>query len=276
MRTVIFGEYKTGTTGLYKLLHHNYPKDNPRELFEAKEYRALPGDCEQGVLAKVIMPADSRYTHGKWWHWNKPTGIDSFRRFEKKLVLSRDPRDWFVSGLNFIPQLHPAIYNHKDKRNKVLELWSTKIEHPQGISCVQLYKVLMTMANEVELSDLNFLKSRYASIIRFLNSLDHYFHIRYEDFIEDKTQELEKYLGFSLNPPAQDGRWSHVPRAKVSGQWKDWFTQEDCELLKPYFEPYMQYWNYPNDWRLNPEPVIEEKHSLRYVEKTMLRKAKTQ
>jgi hypothetical protein len=64
-----------------------------------------------------------------------------------------------------------------------------------------------------------------------------------------------------------------VVRKKASGDWRHWFTEEDVELLKPAYLPYMEAMGYDcNDWDLNPEPVIEPQYSSMYMKRLLKRK----
>jgi hypothetical protein len=58
-----------------------------------------------------------------------------------------------------------------------------------------------------------------------------------------------------------------VVRKKIDGDWRIWFTEEDVRLFKPAFGAYMEVMGYDlNDWRLDPNPVIEPEYSSVYMQ----------
>ncbi len=73
-------------------------------------------------------------------------------------------------------------------------------------------------------------------------------------------------------------RTSESPKAKVvrkkaSGDWRLWFTEEDVELFKPAYLPYMETIGYDcDDWALSPNPVIEPQYSSMYMQGLLKRK----
>ena len=63
MRIAIFGQYKTGTTGLYSQILHSLPPDLAvRTLFEPSAFVPEPGDAEPLAPARDRPAADGRAT----------------------------------------------------------------------------------------------------------------------------------------------------------------------------------------------------------------------
>ena len=62
-------------------------------------------------------------------------------------------------------------------------------------------------------------------------------------------------------------------RKKASGDWRQWFTEQDVELFKPAYRDYMELIGYGlNDWEFDENPVIEPEYSSIYMQ-DLLRKA---
>ena len=104
-----------------------------------------------------------------------------------------------------------------------------------------------------------------------------WFLFTFENMVEDKFDALNNYLGFEVQPdatvPSTSGK-AKVIRKKTTGDWRHWFTEEDVELFKPAFIPYMELIGYDHaDWAPNPDPVIEPEYSSMYM-KRLPRKAK--
>jgi hypothetical protein len=64
-----------------------------------------------------------------------------------------------------------------------------------------------------------------------------------------------------------------VIRKKAIGDWRHWFTEEDVEVFKPAYLPYMELIGYDcNDWAISSKPVIEPEYSSIYMQSLPLRK----
>ena len=57
-------------------------------------------------------------------------------------------------------------------------------------------------------------------------------------------------------------------RKKAVGDWRHWFTEEDVDLFKPAYLPYMELIGYDcDDWALSEHPVIEPEYSSMYIQR---------
>jgi hypothetical protein len=112
---------------------------------------------------------------------------------------------------------------------------------------------------------------RYDQMLKFVNILDNdWFFLTFENMVDHKVKDLNDYLGFEIQSdaevPSSSGQ-AKVIRKKASGDWRHWFTDEDLELFKPAFTPYMEFIGYDcNDWEFNPDPVIEPRYSSGYMQ----------
>jgi hypothetical protein len=104
-----------------------------------------------------------------------------------------------------------------------------------------------------------------------------WFRFTYEDMVAKNFSELNKYLGFKVQEdagiPKSTGK-AKVVRKKSSGDWRHWFTEEDVELFKPAYTPYMDLMGYDcQDWALHPNPAVEPEYSSMYIERLVRRKS---
>jgi hypothetical protein len=97
----------------------------------------------------------------------------------------------------------------------------------------------------------------------FVKSLgSEWFIFKYEDMIEKNFDALNEYLGLTTT------KKSKVARKKAMGDWRQWYTEEDVELFKPVYKPYMELIGYDcDDWTLSPEPIIEPDFSSAYIKR---------
>ena len=104
----------------------------------------------------------------------------------------------------------------------------------------------------------------------FAESLNsEWFIFKYEDMIEKNYDGLNEYLGFAVKDDAEiptTTKKSKVVRKKAYGDWRHWYTEEDLDLFKPAYLPYMKAMGYDcDDWALSPNPVIEPEFSSMYM-----------
>ena len=92
----------------------------------------------------------------------------------------------------------------------------------------------------------------------------------FEDMVAQKFDALNDYLGFEVQAdaivPSASGK-AKVIRKKSTGDWRHWFTEEDMELFKPAYLPYMELIGYDcDDWKSDPNPLIEPEFSSVYMQ----------
>jgi hypothetical protein len=247
---VIFGPYKSGTTGLFYKIRNSLPW-TPRTLFEADAYVPEPDDPACGVLAKIILGVDE-----------SPAKTDSYRGFQKKIYLIRDPRDLVISGVLFMIQQEPSIYTQAPRLERILALLRRKEEDPQGVSVSRLFKAVVEESDHHDWgAAVDWLRRQYEWLPEFEKGLQDYCRLRYEDFVDGKLGALESYLGISLRGEAVvDEAHGHVPRTLHYDNWKNWFLEEDIAFFRPLLNPYIRNYGYDPDWELNEHQTVLPEH----------------
>jgi len=261
-KIVIFGQYKSGTTALLFKIRNSLPK-NTRMLLEPQAYIPKRNDSKIFVLAKVI----AGISDGK-----EIADYKSFMHFDKKIYLVRDPRDWIVSGILFILQQETAIYNNDNNVRKIIKILEKKEEDPKSISVVKLLEHIISLIPGQSIEEVRrWMIDQYCWLFEFERRLDNYCTIKYEDFVDDKLTEVERYLGIELAGAAEvDDQNRHVVRTKSYGDWRNWYTEKDIDFFRPIFRKYMDNFGYEDDWKLNEEQVIKPEFCSEYVEKTII------
>jgi hypothetical protein len=89
---------------------------------------------------------------------------------------------------------------------------------------------------------------------------------RYEDMVEGRLGGLEEYLGLKLEAgTAVSPEHGRVARTRTYGGWRNWFTDEDVEDLRPVLQPYLQHYYAGAEWDLSAEPSVSAEFSSAYV-----------
>ncbi len=265
MRVVIAGQPKTGTTALYVRIKNSVPSD-AWCLFEPKEYLppvAVPSP--QWVVAKVLI--GRAYARGAE---PRTDGFyvdhESFASFDRKIHILRDPRDNLVSTLLYGVR-HTSFYSSDRRLDQFLHLLQEKERNPAAVSMLRLLDAMAALDRGVELLP-SFLV-RQELVKRFLTMYPEYHRVPYADFVDDKIENLEGYLGFRLTGSARVESHTRVTRTRGYGDWKNWFTAEDVAFFRPLLEDYVQLAGLPDDWELAREPIVPTEFASGYVRRVV-------
>jgi len=251
MRILIAGQAKTGTTALLSKIKNSL--DDPRVLFEPKRYEPDSSRTWSFEIAKILL---SHY-HG--------VDYNSFEPFEKKIIIVRDPRDRLISLILYSVR-HSKFYNNKVKLNKFVSLLKEKEANPKSVPVSQVIALHDELNQKPSGTLLQTFMEEEKFTLDFHSRHLEYFVVRYEDFVDGKTEALANYVGFSLSGDAiVDPHVTRVVRTKGYGSWKHWFTASDCEEFKTIMENYLDRYSYSLDWELAEKPVINAAHSSEYV-----------
>lgn len=263
-RIVVFGQYKTGTTAVFSKIKNSLPTDT-RTLFEPSCYVPERDNTERCTLAKTILKLpDDGY----------PVDYSGFLDFDRQIVLVRDPRDWLVSITLFLTQEKTSIYRDPNAVNFVMDYLRGKEADAKALPLRALLEYILRAPPAVSLEDA---ASRSQALnnwcIEFTSKLHDAFVLRYEDFVDGRLGALEGYLGLSLSGSGEpDQAYSHVPRTRSYGDWKNWLVDEDVRFFKPFFDDYIQHFGYPDDWSLNDQPRVRAEFGSEYVRRVVDRK----
>jgi hypothetical protein len=250
MRIAIHGLGKSGTTALHNQLKHTLPKY--KFYFEVNLFL---NKNQKDVISKILTYQHFNYAYAS--------------QFDKRILMVRDPRDRVVSATlyaawNFIPFWNPK------NGDKFLELVKQKEKDPNSVSMADLRECISGTKFVAPLLDH---EDTLIKTLKRWRELD-YFTIKYEDYVDGKTEALEEYLGFKLSENRDiPDEHKRVARSKTYGEWKNWFTYSDITSFKPQMNKFMEKFGYNNDWlsdweeELNDKPVINPEYSSKYVEK---------
>jgi hypothetical protein len=264
MKIFILGRGKTGTTAI---------------LF--KVAAGLP-NCQAfsgGDVGKHLSKDLSGYENAVYkqtYSERKGRTLEAYRdhaaktNYDRKIWMARDPRDAAVSRMLY--RWHKGNWGQWKLYGKHLELVQKKEQDPRSIPFHVLFSYIgqdgrpLTTDELVEME-----RVRYQQMSDFAESLgSDWFIFKYEDMIEKNYDELNEYLGFEIVDEAEiptTTKKSKVVRKKAYGDWRHWYTEEDVDLFKPAYLPYMKTMGYDcNDWTLSSNPVIEPEYSSMYMQ----------
>lgn len=246
MRFLVAGQGKSGTSALFFKIRNSLGPEY-RALFEPREY------VDRGpepLVAKIVV--------------NDPTlvRVADFDRFERKVLIVRDPRD------NLISRLLYALYNfdvcaEPDRVSPFVRLLKTKEGNPASVTVLELFDELRRITG-VDL--LARYLAHQSNAIAYHDARSELYVFRYEQLIGGDTSALGSYLGLSLTGRADvDHRYARVARTKAAGGWVHWFTRTDVDRFRPLLREYMARYRYVEDWTLPDAPILDAAQSSEYV-----------
>ena len=268
MKILILGTGKTGTTAMVYKVAGGLPNCH---AFSGGHPGKYIGDYENAV-----------YKHT--YEERKGKSFDVFKEhlskehYDRKIWMARDPRDAAVSRMLY--RWHRGYSGIKKQYEAHLDLVLKKEKDPRSIPFFEICRYTghdswpRTAEQVVEEE-----QHRYDQMLKFVNILGNdWFFFTFENMVENNLAALNDYLGFKVQAdaevPSSSGK-AKVIRKKSSGDWRDWFTQEDLSLFKPAFTAYMEFFGYDcNDWTPDPNPVIEPEFSSVYMQNLPRKAAK--
>jgi hypothetical protein len=266
MRIFILGVGKSGTTAMVYKVANGLP--NCRAFSGGQPGKYL-GQYENAVY-KHTYEARKGKTFDVF--------LDHLRRehYDRLIWMARDPRDVAVSRTLY--RWNRGTLGRGRQYRAYLDLILQKEKDPKSIPFYTIcryagYAGWPISVDEVVADD----QQRYQQMLEFVRGLgDQWFLYKYEDMVQNHFEALNRYLGFEVGQdsevPKSTGK-DKVVRKKASGDWRQWFTEEDVALLKPVYHPYMQWMGYDcDDWAVSDNPVIEPEFSSVYVQKLAAKK----
>jgi len=265
MKILILGRGKSGTTALLFKMAAGLPNC---QAFSGGHPGKYAGDFENAVYKHT-------YSERKGKTFEVYDQHVSDAQYDRKIWMARDPRDIAVSRMLF--RWHKGPKGSWKQYRTHLELVQKKERDPKSIPFHVLCRYSghdrwpMTTEEVVEGERL-----RYQRMSDFIKGLgDDWYLFKYEDMIQGNFDGLNDYLGFEIRNdaevPESTGK-AKVARKKAFGDWRNWFIEEDVEVFKSAYLPYMETVGYDcNDWAVSSQPNIEPEYSSRYM-KRLVRK----
>ncbi len=250
IKVSIIGVAKSGTSALYSSVKAALPVPR-RLLFEPTNAAELAyvtaSDTENG-LTKLMFGAAKRQDYDP-------------AQFTHNIAIVRDPRDTVVSSTLFrFNRL--KLLNNAELFDTLVAMFERKEADPKSVSMLEILEA--AGAGEAEK-----LKDGFADLLgTYSDYLDegHHHVLTFDQMIEGDFDKLNAYLGLTLVPPPPLGGWvSKISRKGESGDWKNWFTEEDVAYFRDAMDPFIQKYGFDVEWSLNDMPTIEPAHCSEYI-----------
>ncbi len=268
MKVLILGTGKTGTTVMVYKVSGGLPNCH---AFSGGRPGKYVGDYENAVYKHTYEERKGKGFEVFKEHLNK-------EHYDRKIWMARDPRDAAVSRMLY--RWHKGFEGRKKQYQAHLDLVLKKEKDPHSVPFAEICRYNghngwpQNVDQVVEEE-----QYRYQQMVKFVEDLgSDWFLFTFEKMVENRFDALNNYLGFEVQAdasvPSASGK-AKVIRKKSTGDWRHWFTKEDVEVFKPAFTPYMELISYDcNDWKPDPNPVIEPEFSSVYMQSLPRKAAK--
>jgi hypothetical protein len=271
MKILILGTGKSGTTVLLYKVAGGLPNC---KTFSGGRPGKYSGDYENVVYKHT-------YEERKGKSFDLYNEHLQEEHYDRKIWIARDPRDAAVSRMLY--RWHKLYWwkrGYREKKKQYLAHLDLVLKKEQDPKSTPFHLICRYASyNGWPISTEKVVEEelfRYERMSDFVKSLgEEWFLFKFEDMVSKKFNSLSEYLGFQVEEDAeiaQSTGKAKVVRKKATGDWRQWFTEEDVELFKPAYLPYMEVVGYDcSDWTLSPNPVIESRYSSEYM-KALLRR----
>lgn len=220
MRYLIVGGARSGTTALYFKMKQALP-EMTWCLYEPAQFDPSGQGDVTHVLAKILIGRRQR------------SNYESFKGFDKKILIIRDPRDNMLSRLLYLPCGRESFRNDQSKLAIFVDALRRKEIEPRAISFLSLCDLFSRLDGRDLLPRMI---EHYKLALDFHYRYDHFMSYKYEDLIAERYAQIEQYLDLPLprGEALLTKEYDHIARSKRVGDWTNWFTDEDVAFLRPH------------------------------------------
>lgn len=222
---LILGAAKSGTTALFYAIRSALTDGlglRVEGLFEPKFaadiHRYLRQSPDEVRLVKGLLGTLLRHGAVK----------DEF--FDRRILIFRDPRDNIVSRLVF---MLTNLFRGSEtaKIEAVLDLLRRKERDPASLSVVAIVSEIARLSGRDSL--LEEMRANALLPARVKRDFgERFFLMPYDDLVGQRFGPLSDYLGFQVTGRYETAeRHAYVARTKGSGDWRNWFLDEDVRVF---------------------------------------------
>ena len=252
----VVGSSKTGTTGLYSAVWNGLRAHEDRvygllEKYDEDVYRNLQRLAPSTPLVSKVLLTNNNFS------------ADLVARFDRRLLIVRDPRDTLLSVAMYYPVRALNRGASQAEIDEYVDLVRTKEQDPTSVSFMDLLVAVYRLSGQ-KVDETSDFSRRYRVATRFASKVDAY-TVYYERFIRDDLADVSEHLGFEIHNARPSDYSGIVLRSGGAGEWRHWFLPSDVEAFRPIMTPYMERFGYEDDWEIAADPKIDPANGSEYV-----------
>ena len=231
MKILIYSLGKSGTTALAYGISQTL---NDHELnFEPSSLSKVNYKCNNLIVKSIY--AD---------RWEKDQ--DYFDKFDKVILLIRNPLDRIVSYLLYMPYNGDGF---SDDRNAqaYITLLKKKVENPESVGIHDIDKCYGNIDVVGRNSLIEVVKKQSEKLENFYHSqyCKNFFVLKYEDFVQSNLDELSSYLSCQVSSTVRvSQKHKRTERSKSFNNYQSFFLEEELQQSKKDFESFNDTFGY--------------------------------
>lgn len=257
MNYLVVGKAKTGTTVVAKAIHNALPA--ARFVMEPPSPSALRSALREGGdnVCKIIFE-----------HWDREDLAKLLRgecefRFERIVLLRRDPRDELISRTLYY--VYPWLERNGHDPDKVAS-WISALKRKEiSPASVAFHDVMADMERIFLHNPLSGMEPWLSAYRDFLKAFaEDVFVLPYEAFVSGDKTALEHYLRLKIPQQVSLGRLERTRRSASYNNWKELFIPVDVERVRAVMGESIADYGY-SDWTTQQPERLDEALYSGYV-----------
>jgi hypothetical protein len=229
----------SGSSSLFSMLRDSLAGHSAVPAVKLADVAALPANCVaeiafDGQSAAQITSAATGFSH--------------------KILLLRDPRDFYISQLQNKIAQRPELARNPVFVDDLLAIFKAKQEIPQVIELAAIARLFDAQLH-------SFFADTFAQLTKIeelMQQLPDWQVVYHEDLQAGNLKAVNRYLGVVVKAAGQASQAN-------AAQWRNWFTSKDVANLRGDLSPLLNRFGYDDQWELAATPTISAAESWEYV-----------
>ncbi len=234
MKTLIYSLGKSGTTALAYSISKAF--ENHELVFEPSHLSKIDYQHDNLIVKSIFAE-----------RWEKDR--DYFQKFDKNILLIRNPLDRIVSYLLYMPYNGDGYSDDRNAKTYV-DLLKKKVENPNSVGIYDIDKCYSNIDITKRGSLIQVVKKQSEKIQELYQSSDskNFFVLKYEDFVQNNLDELSHYLGRKISSDIEvSEKFKRTERSKSFDSYKSFFLDAELQSSLINFESFNQTFGYRSE-----------------------------
>ena len=234
MKILIYSLGKSGTTALAYSICKAF--DQHELVLEPSQLSTVDYNDDNLIVKSIFAN-----------RWKKDR--DYFEKFDKSILLVRNPLDRIVSYLLYMPYNGDGFSDDRNTQ-KYINLLKKKVEQPDSVGIFDIDKCYSDIDITGRGSLIQAVAEQSQNIQEFYQSscADEFLLLKYEDFVQNNLDQISDYLGCRIsNQIKVSKRFRRTERSKTFDNYKSFFLENELKSSLTIFDSFNRLFGYKFD-----------------------------
>ncbi len=234
MKILIYSLGKSGTTALAYSINKAF--DNYELVLEPSQLSAVDYNRENLIVKSIFAN-----------RWKKDR--DCFEKFDKSILLVRNPLDRIISYLLYMPYNGDGFSDDRNTQTYI-NLLKKKVEQPDSVGIFDIDKCYSDIDVSGRGSLIKAVEEQSKNVQDFYQSsyAQDFLVLKYEDFIQNNLDSLSDFLNREIsNKIKVSKQFRRTERSKSFDNYKAWFLKNELKTSSTIFESFHSMFGYTFD-----------------------------